>query len=159
MWYYNYCCIDKILINMIIYHAKVQMFWVHSSVMVRGRTLPEADRTCAVGVWSAVCLWKDSCHGQCIVASTLICCHLKDYGTFSRLCLGSEGCRIFTSQSLPVLNMLNTHMWWSTNHISLKKGRPRCYAKSSTVQDMFQLIPALISCARVTAYSAQWVTT
>ena len=32
------------------------------------------------------------------------------------------------------------------NHISLKKkSRPRCYAKSSTVQDAFQPLPGLIS--------------
>ena len=53
----------------------------------------------------------------------------------------------------------------STNHISLNKNRPRCYAKSPTVQDMFLPILGLISCAGVTGkwglllYSAQfsWV--
>ena len=33
------------------------------------------------------------------------------------------------------------------NHISLKKSRPTCYAKSSTVLNAFQPIPSLISCA------------
>ena len=31
----------------------------------------------------------------------------------------------------------------SVNHITLKKGRPRCYAKSLTVQDTFWSIPDL----------------
>ena len=34
-----------------------------------------------------------------------------------------------------------------------EKGRPRCYAKSPTAQDMFQLIPGLISC---TGVSGRW---
>ena len=37
----------------------------------------------------------------------------------------------------------------STNHISLTKIRPRCYAKSSTAQDAFWSIPGLISFAGV----------
>lgn len=39
----------------------------------------------------------------------------------------------------------------STNHISVKKGRLRCYAKSSTAQDVFQ--PGLISFVGVTGRS------
>ena len=37
-----------------------------------------------------------------------------------------------------------------TNRISLKKNRPRCYAKSPTAWDAFQPIPGLISCTEVT---------
>ena len=37
------------------------------------------------------------------------------------------------------------------NHISMKKSRPRCYAKSSIAQDAFQ--PGLISSAGVTRRS------
>ena len=43
----------------------------------------------------------------------------------------------------------------SMNHISLnKKGKPRWYAKSPTVQNVFQPIPGLINCAVVTG---RWV--
>ena len=42
------------------------------------------------------------------------------------------------------------HMWKHLNSQFLKKGRPRSYAKSPTVQDAFQPIPGLISCAGVT---------
>ena len=37
------------------------------------------------------------------------------------------------------------------NHISLKKGKPRCYAKSPTVQDTFWQIPGIISCTGMTS--------
>ena len=32
------------------------------------------------------------------------------------------------------------------NHIFLKIGRPRCYTKALTAQDVFWLIPGLIRC-------------
>ena len=45
---------------------------------------------------------------------------------------------------------LSVHCTLSMNHISLKKNRPRCYAKSPTAQDTFRPIPGLISCTGLT---------
>ena len=39
---------------------------------------------------------------------------------------------------------------WTINEPHLPKNRPRCYVKSPTAQDAFQLIPGLISTAGVT---------
>ena len=39
---------------------------------------------------------------------------------------------------------------WTINEPHCSKEQPRCYAKSPTVQDAFQPIPGLISCAGVT---------
>ena len=39
--------------------------------------------------------------------------------------------------------------WWVhqlMNHIFLKRGRPRCYAKSPAAQDAFQPLPGQLRC-------------
>jgi len=63
-------------------------FWHSEHIVLWWYTVhwPVADWTCTVGLCSAVCFRNNSCHGQCITASTLICCYLQDYRGFTRLC-------------------------------------------------------------------------
>jgi len=63
--------------------------------------------------------------------------------------------QLFRSAHPEVRRQFESGIWSSKygNHcISLKKGRPRCYAKSPSAQDMFWPIPGLISCAGVTRW-------
>jgi len=44
------------------------------------------------------------------------------------------------------MNKVHTNNQWSTS-LWIQKSKPRCCAKSPTVQNVFQPIPGLINCA------------